>query len=646
MKKLYIILSFILLTATSMVSANNLRFKHQAKSADVLDFKAPGYIIANEADTFKVTLLLKEDFSGFTEGAVDAVAATPVSEEAGWLPTSFTPNSGQWGGEHLYQAGGCAYIGLSESGLSGALTSPDVDLSGNDGNVIITLRGRKDSDNSNDERDWLCCDMYEVNPNDPNDFRYFQRDYGNCYDEWNEYKFYYNFERKKDKKYFFQFYGYSAGVYIDDVEIKFLDPYVSAPVAKPHSNFTNDSFTANWESVDGADGYLIDLFTVGTDRYKTRTYIYRDLKVSGTSHTFTGIDTKDKAYHYVVKATKGGKISPESNKIRVQALLQPTGLTATYDSNNIKLSWNAVEGAQYYKVCVNRNHTAKADETFIICREDFTKLGLSGSYLSPVYLDDQMEFDGVNGLPDWIAEYSLSIEGALGLDGTAKSAYGHEVYLQSSYLNLGTSDGEITVRADLYNVDELSGAHYSPVIRLCNIADNVLTTVDSKSYRDIFDEWKNVEATLKGGKGTSVVEIAATGGWLYIDNLEVSCKLKAGSSMSAPLLNAKIEPNSVTLPMNDFLDSEDITYTVTAIKEIWNAYHYSIDYLISSEPSEVYNFNIDFAGVESIIADPSSASTDVYNLQGLKVLDAENADRIDTLPAGVYITGGKKIYVK
>ena len=116
--------------------------------------------------------------------------------------------------------------------------------------------------------------------------------------------------------------------------------------------------------------------------------------------------------------------------------------------------------------------------------------------------------------------------------------------------------------------------------------------------------------------------------------------------MSAPLLNAKIEANSVTLPMSDYLDNEDITYTVTAVKEIWDAYHYSIDDLISSEPSEAYNFSIDLAGVESIIADPSTAPSDVYNLQGLKVLDAENADQINTLPAGVYISGGKKIYVK
>lgn len=646
MKKTYSILCFILLSAATTVSANNLRFKHQAKSDETLLHKAPGYVVANEADTFKVSLIMKEDFSAFSEGSIETPAPTPVSVEAGWLPTSFTPNSGQWGGEQLYQAGGCVFIGCN--GLSGAITTPGLDLSKHDGYVYVTLRGRKGKGNDPEaERDWICCDMYEVNPNDPTDFTYFQRDYGNAYDEWNEYKFYYNFERKKNKHYFFQFYGYDAAAYIDDVEIKFLEPYVKSPVAKAHSNFTNNSFTANWEPVEGADGYMIDLFTVGNDRYKTRTYICRDLKVNGTSHDFTNIKTSETAYHYVVKATKGGKVSPESNKIKVEALVQPVGLTASYDNENVKLSWNAVENAQYYIVNATRHHSAKKDEKFIICRENCDRLGLSGSYLSPVYLDDQVEFDGTKGLPVWTTQYGLTIEGALGLDGTAMSAYNHDAYLQSNYMDLTACDGEINVKVDLYNVDEVSGAHYSPVIRLGNVEDNFLTFVDSKSYRNIFDEWTTIEESFKGGKGSStVIEFAAMGGWLYIDNIELSCNLKAGRSMSVPLLKAKIEDNSVSLPLTDLLHNENISFNITAVKEVRDKYGYSVDYYVYSEPSETYSFDIIPAGVESIVADPNEAPAAVYNMQGIKVLDAENADRINTLPAGIYISGGKKIYVK
>lgn len=41
-----------------------------------------------------------------------------------------------------------------------------------------------------------------------------------------------------------------------------------------------------------------------------------------------------------------------------------------------------------------------------------------------------------------------------------------------------------------------------------------------------------------------------------------------------------------------------------------------------------------------------AADEAVYNIQGIKVLDAENADQISTLPAGIYITCGKKFIKK
>lgn len=48
-------------------------------------------------------------------------------------------------------------------------------------------------------------------------------------------------------------------------------------------------------------------------------------------------------------------------------------------------------------------------------------------------------------------------------------------------------------------------------------------------------------------------------------------------------------------------------------------------------------------GVEGIEATAKTSSA-VYNLQGIKVLDASEANRINTLPAGIYIVGGKKVF--
>lgn len=52
----------------------------------------------------------------------------------------------------------------------------------------------------------------------------------------------------------------------------------------------------------------------------------------------------------------------------------------------------------------------------------------------------------------------------------------------------------------------------------------------------------------------------------------------------------------------------------------------------------------DTSGIDDVIIENGSAA-DVYNLQGIRVARQASADRINSLPAGVYIIGGKKVAV-
>ena len=52
------------------------------------------------------------------------------------------------------------------------------------------------------------------------------------------------------------------------------------------------------------------------------------------------------------------------------------------------------------------------------------------------------------------------------------------------------------------------------------------------------------------------------------------------------------------------------------------------------------------SAIGNISADAAAIDTDVYNLQGIKVLSNATEDQIKALPAGLYIQGGKKIVVK
>lgn len=52
------------------------------------------------------------------------------------------------------------------------------------------------------------------------------------------------------------------------------------------------------------------------------------------------------------------------------------------------------------------------------------------------------------------------------------------------------------------------------------------------------------------------------------------------------------------------------------------------------------------AGVESILAEPEDGVYRVYNLQGVKMLETQDATQINNLSAGIYIINGKKALVK
>lgn len=54
----------------------------------------------------------------------------------------------------------------------------------------------------------------------------------------------------------------------------------------------------------------------------------------------------------------------------------------------------------------------------------------------------------------------------------------------------------------------------------------------------------------------------------------------------------------------------------------------------------------DMAGIETIIIDDSTAFYDVYNSQGILVMRKATADDLRKLPSGIYIIGGKKVFLK
>ena len=123
-----------------------------------------------------------------------------------------------------------------------------------------------------------------------------------------------------------------------------------APVATPPSNFTCTSFSANWEAVNGAITYHLDVaLDAGFTSYVTG---YNDT-VIGNVLTFNiqGL-TSNITYYYRVRADDGCNISGNSNVITLgtTAPVAPTATPADiYNCTTANVNWGAVSGAtQYY----------------------------------------------------------------------------------------------------------------------------------------------------------------------------------------------------------------------------------------------------------------------------------------------------------
>ncbi len=93
-------------------------------------------------------------------------------------------------------------------------------------------------------------------------------------------------------------------------------PTPAAPTALNATNVTASSFTANWSSVTGATGYLLDVSTSSSFVTYVQPYQNWDVGIV-TSQNVTGL-TQNTNYYYRLRAYNGNGTSPNSNVIKVK----------------------------------------------------------------------------------------------------------------------------------------------------------------------------------------------------------------------------------------------------------------------------------------------------------------------------------------
>lgn len=192
------------------------------------------------------TVLLTEDFSNFTAGSEEAPDGTRLDDADGYIDDSYF-NSPGWSGLEVYQAGGCAYITFSEEyGETGMIITP---LLNTEGAVYIRCRMRSESPYGDYVGYNICNEYFE--PMDSNN--------AEISNEWTEVSW---FTSAGLENSYIYIYSYESNVFIDDIEISACS--LSTPTFTEETNITDNSFTANWESVDEADSYIFRLYAQHT----------------------------------------------------------------------------------------------------------------------------------------------------------------------------------------------------------------------------------------------------------------------------------------------------------------------------------------------------------------------------------------------
>lgn len=578
-------------------------------------------------------IVMYEDFSKLATGefgAPDFGTKLNYDEcEYPWwnMNAEFTdlPN---WGCNNAYSAGGMIYLNSIPNGAS--VNTPLLDVSGNCGIAVFRFRARTESGTA----EGLIVEAAETFNMSPTWDILGGAELPAVTDEWQTYEitFY-----GGGKYTIFNIVMYpTAPVYIDDVTVYQIDQYVDTPVTRPHSAYTGKSFDANWEAVDGADGYLLDVYT--EDIYGDRDYLLQDQKVQGTSYTVEDI-TSGETYYYTLRATKGDKQSMVTLPVEVFDLEAPQleDVEEVVDGK-YTASWNEVPSAERYNYWAYNVRKADADGEFVVTDENFDGIKDPDGNLTGLTIDDENYYSytevylkdlsqaGWRGLNYWPYTDFICVDGWQYLSGQGDAG------LVSPDLDLSKDDGRVSLSVKLYGeIDNMWDEYDNPIptqtecaIALFNYDEAVGDYVQAELIypEGVAEEWKNFNVTLTKGTSRSVIGIYAVRapGHLYIDDLKITQNYKKGESLTEPFLFAQWHESTsidVTLPAK--IVESPVYHKVSAVKSDQNAYG-DVRYKESKfSDLKLVSESASASVGENMLRENTDAPVEYYNLQGLRV---------------------------
>lgn len=563
--------------------------------------------------------VLEEDFSRMTAGSPEDPDPTFINDEYNMIPSSYTHTPG-WGGRSVMQAGGAVCIGMytdpwTGTVMTGQLETPELDLHRNQGTAYLSFRAKTLAP---DLFDMVCVrwvaetDMLPVT-GDEQTFPINGLQWTNIEVELTG----------CPSNTVIQFYSDSYEIVIDDIKVQQFRPEIEAPTALKWTDFTGDSFTANWTAVEGADHYIFNCYYVrraGTeDQLPDYKYVARDIVTTETSYHLENLN-RDKVYYYYIRAvSETGVKSEESALVEVLDLTVPDGIVISdVSAEGFLVEWDPVYNAEGYGFQAILDHKAMTDETYDILNENFDAIVNPGSigepYTNAIGLYDMDSF-GMSRA-NWVMYEGGVINGAIALH-NYESSFGTQYYgeLVSPIMTIGQSTGNLTIEADFATLDQ--GVHPYIQIAVPGVVDGETKWVlgaGGEIKQNIGSDWTHVKLNYKVNPGLIRFSFGTTdGGWLYMDNLRISVDLPEGAVQrnlyKYDEIKEGLDAPGYYCSTADRQRGDHYSFALMAARQRPGSY--MIPVYVLSDWTETFQVpdNIEWSGIESVAATATPEAT-------------------------------------
>lgn len=365
---------------------------------------------------------------------------------------------------------------------------------------------------------------------------------------------------------------YGNSFYIDNIKVSVLKPFVNAPENLKMKYYKGDNFKLAWDKVDGADKYLVDVYTkqvvqndMGYTQETIGDYLLQDEE---TTDNFLQVNNakNGEVYYYRVRAMKGNQVSMESNEEKqILGVVAPAlELVDSYADSKYTAMWKPVPGAERYNYQAFAANKITEDTKLAVVNTNFegmpynhgfewkvTSWGneIVEQYDTPKYSTTEPDPSAVTGtytcldkMSGWMAYSWALYKDALVIDGYQSYNNGNNASLQCAPIDLSKDNGKFDVTITLKGecaegyVDENNNPVYAHAALATFVYDQELDDYvqgETKFIADTNDkEWKTTTCSFSNGSEDMTFGVFATyaPSNLYIHDIKIEQNYKAGDT--------------------------------------------------------------------------------------------------------------------